>query len=126
MHITKDSKAPYPSESIGSRITRKKARMYNYDLLGEVQFWRDFLSDSQPRIILSFGKYQYIVISTTMMQAEIDWPGMPEEYQKPFKNVEYLDNLFSWAAFRRLVDKDYDDEDTEDWEDEEDEFWDEE
>jgi len=23
--------------------------MFNYDLLGEVQFWRDFLSDSRPR-----------------------------------------------------------------------------
>jgi hypothetical protein len=40
--------------------------------------------------------------------------------------VEYLDDLFSWAAFRQLVDKDYDSEDTEDWEDEEDELWDEE
>lgn len=123
MHVTKDSVIPLESDKIGSRVTRKKARMFNYDLLGEVQFWRDFLSDSQPRIILSFGKGQYVLISTTMMQAEIDWPGMPEEHQRPFKNVEYQDDLFSWAAFAQLEDKD--ELDVEDWEDEQDELWDE-
>ena len=59
-----------------------------------------------------------------MMQSEIEWPGMPEEHQRPFKNVEYSDDLFSWAAFARLDDEG--EEDVEDWEDEEDEFWDEE
>ena len=116
MHVTQDSVIPLESDSIGRRVTRKKARMYNYDLLGEVQFWRDFLSDSQPRIILSFGKGQYSLISTTMMQAEIDWPGMPEEHQRPFRNAEYLDDLFSRAAFARLDDED--EEDAKDWEDE--------
>jgi hypothetical protein len=124
LHVTQDSVIPLESDRIGSRVTRKKARMYNYDLLGEVQFWRDYLSDSQPRIILPFGaKNQHVVISNTMMQAEIDWPGMPEEHQKPFKNVEYVDDLFSWAEFARLDDEG--DEDAEDREDQEDEFWDE-
>ena len=119
MHVTKDGSTPLESESIGSRVTRKKARMYNFDLLREVQFWRDFLSDSQPRIILPFGKGQHIVISTTMMQAEIDWPGMPEEHQRPFKNVEYFDDLFSWAELARLeTEYDEEEDDWEDWEDE--------
>jgi hypothetical protein len=117
MHVTKDGAIPLESESIGRRVTRKKARMFNYDLLGEVQFWRDFLSDSQPRIILPFGKGQSILISTTMMQAEIGWPGMPEEHQRPFKNVEYFDDLFSWAALAHLDDE-YGEDEEEGWEDE--------
>ena len=115
MHVTEDGIAPLDSESIGSKVTRKKARMYNFDLLREVQFWRDFLSDSEPRIILPFGKGQHIIISTTMMQAEVEWPGMPEEYQESFKNVEYLDDLFSWAELQQL-EAEYD-EDDEEWED---------
>lgn len=116
MYVTKDGTTPLESEQIGSKVTRKKARMFNYDLLGEVQFWRDFLSDSQPRIILPFGKAQNILISTTMMQTEIEWPGMPEEHQRPFKNVEYFDDLFSWAALAHLDDE-YE-EDEVGWEDE--------
>ena len=58
LHITKDGFKTLPSEKIGSKVTRKKSRMFNYDLLGEVQFWRDFLSRSQPRITLSFGSNQ--------------------------------------------------------------------
>jgi len=122
MHVTEDGITPLDPESIGSKVTRKKARMYNFDLLREVQFWRDFLSDSQPRIILPFGKGQHIIISTTMMQAEIAWPGMPEEYQESFKNVEYLDDLFSWAALQQLeAEYDEDDEEWEDWKSWEDE-----
>jgi len=109
MHVTQDGFIPLKPKRIGSKVTRKKARMFNYDLLGEVQFWRDFLSDSSPRIILPFGKRQYILISTNMMQAEIEWPGMPEEHQKSFGNVEYVDDLFSWAALERLDEYDEDD-----------------
>jgi hypothetical protein len=122
MHVTEDGITPLDPDSIGSKVTRKKARMYNFDLLREVQFWRDFLSDSQPRIILPFGRGQHIIISTTMMQAEVEWPGMPEEYQESFKNVEYLDDLFSWAALQQLEAEYYeDDEEWEDWESWEDE-----
>jgi hypothetical protein len=121
MHVTEDGLIPLASESIGSKVTRKKARMFNFDLLREVQFWRDFLSTSQlgtgqPRIILPFGKGQHIVISSTLMQAEIEWPGMPEEYQKSFKNVEYSDDLFSWAALQQ-IEAQYDEDD--EWEEEE-------
>jgi hypothetical protein len=122
MHVTQDGLVPLESEKIGSKVTRKKARMFNYDLLGEVQFWRDFLSNSRPRIILPFGRGQHIVISTTMMQAEIEWPGMPEEYQKSFRNVEYVDDLFSWAALKQLADEyEEEDDDWEDWDSYEDE-----
>lgn len=121
MYVTQDGKTPLVSDKIGSKVTRKKARMFNYDLLGEVQFWRDFLSDSQPRIVFPFDDGgQYVAISTTMMQTEIEWPGIPREHQKPFKNIEYIDDLFSWAEWKQLQEEYEDDE----WVEEED-SWDE-
>jgi hypothetical protein len=68
-------------------------------------------------MILNFGKNQHIIISSNMLQTEINWPGIPEKYAKPFKNVEYQDDLFSWAKLANLnVDNDED----------EDGFWEEE
>lgn len=110
LHVTQDSVTPLAPEDVGSKVTRETSRMFNYDLLGEIQFWRDFLSDSQPRIILQFDKGQYIAVSTSMLQAEIEWPGMPEEFQKPFRNVVYLEDLFSWAQWTQL-EGEYDEED---------------
>ena len=112
-HVTADSTAPYPSEKVGSRITKKMSRMFNYDLLGEVHFWRDFLSGSTPYIALSFGQ-QRIQIATTLMQAPVEWPGMPEEHAKPFKNVIYEEDLFSLLELE-AEDGSFDEE-AEDWE----------
>lgn len=122
-HVTKDSVTPLESEKIGAKVTRKKSRMYNYDILGEVQFWRDYLSHSEPRIIFNFGKGQHIIVSTTIMSTKINWPGMPEEYQKPFKNIEYADDLFSLETLSQL-EGDYFEEvdDYEELEEEYDEF----
>jgi hypothetical protein len=114
IHVTQDGSLPLESELIGARVTRKKARMFNIDLLREVQFWRDFLSESKPRIIMSFGKGQNIIISTTLIQTEVRWPGMPEEYQRAFKNAEYPDDLFSLAEMEQL-DAEHDED--EEWED---------
>ena len=100
--VTKDGYIPIASEKIGAKVTSKKSRMFNYDLLGEVNFWRYFLSEGEPRILLDFGSGSYVAISTTMMQTEVDWPGIPEKYAKPFKNVEYAEDLFSWARMQEL------------------------
>jgi hypothetical protein len=111
--VTKDSVVPEASEKVGSRVTRKKSHMFNYDLLGEVNFWRDFLSDSQPRIIFNFGKSQHAIISTTMIQTEINWPGIPEKFARPFKNIDYAEDLFSWAKLVGLeadLDHEFDEE----------------
>lgn len=102
MHVTKDGQNHLDSEKIGSRVTHKKARMFNYDLLREVHFWRDFLGDSQPRIVFPFGEKQNVVVSTKMMQTDIDCPGVPEEHARPFKNVEYEEDLFTLDALSRL------------------------
>lgn len=102
LHVTMDGVQVLPSEEIGARVTRKKSRMFNYDLLGEINFWRYFLSHGKPRIILDFGPGQTILIPTSLLEATVVWPGIPEEHSKPFKNVEYLDDLFSWAEVAAL------------------------
>lgn len=119
MHITKDGITPYPSEKKGAKITKKKSRTYNYDLLGDIQFWRSYLSEDQPRIIFPFDTHQFIEVSTSLMDAEIEWPGMPEEHSKPFKNVQSLETLWSWAEINQLESQGENDPDY--WEDAEEE-----
>ncbi len=125
MRITREGQQSIASEKIGGKVTRAKSRLYNYDLLEEINFWRDYLSGSQPRIVFEFGRGQHIVVSTSMMSAPIDWPGIPEEYAKNFTNVEYEDDLFSQAMLYRLDseyagdDEEEEEEDQESWEDEE-------
>ena len=52
--------------------------MFNYDLLEELQFWRDFLSDSSPRIVFPFEAGQHIIVSNRLMESDIEWPGIPD------------------------------------------------
>ena len=49
LRVTSDGIQSIDSEYIGRRVTRRKSRMFNYDLLGEVQFWRDFLRHGAAR-----------------------------------------------------------------------------
>jgi hypothetical protein len=73
MRITKDGVTPIDSANIG-KVTRRKSRMFNYDLLEELQFWRDYLSESSPRMVFPFEPGQHIVVSNRLMESEIDWP----------------------------------------------------
>jgi hypothetical protein len=113
LRVTVDGFSTPPPRRIGARVTREKSHRFNYDLLVEVNFWRDYLSNGKPRIIMSFGPNQYIVISTALMNGIVTWPGIPEEYAKPFKNVRYIDDLFTWAELSELesaVDEDFEEE----------------
>lgn len=111
LRVTTDGFESLPSESIGSRVTRKKSRLFNYDLLNEVHFWRDFLGSSSPRIVFPFGdKRQKIVVLTHLMEGSVSWPGIPPEHAKPFRNVYYVDDLFTWAEVEAS-----DDEEEEEW-----------
>ncbi len=82
--------------------------MFNYDLLGDVNFWRDYLSGGRPRIVLQFGNGQSIIISTTLMAADVDWPGIPKEFALPFTNIDYEEDLFSAVELSELEDQDSD------------------
>jgi len=102
LHITRDGTTPAESASVGRRVTRKKARMFNFDVLKEIQFWRDFLLSGCPRLIASFGESQALVISAELLAVMVNWPGVPPERAKGFKNVTYEDDLFTFASFYRL------------------------
>jgi hypothetical protein len=110
LRITKDGVNDVPSETVGRKVTRKKSRLFNHDLLAEVQFWRDVLSDSTPRIVFDFGPpEQRLVVSTTMVSADVNWPGIPDEHAKPFGNIDYVDDLFSWGEAEADYDEGGDD-----------------
>lgn len=102
LRVTVDGFSTPPPSRIGPRVTKQKSHRFNYDLLVEVNFWRDYLSDGRPRIILSFGPQQLLIMSTTPISGIVSWPGIPEEYAKPFKNVQYIDDLFSWGELSQL------------------------
>lgn len=114
LRVTKDGVAPVEAKETGSRVTPQKAHMFNYDLLGDVNFWRDYLSGGRPRIMLRFGGHQNIVISTTLMATEVDWPGIPKEHALPFTNIEYEEDLFSMAELNEMATGDSDESEDKD------------
>jgi len=108
MRITKDGIEPIEPEKVGSHVTRHTAHKFNYDLLEDVNFWRDYLSGGKPRIILRFGQTSGTVITTTLMPSSVQWPGIPEQFARPFTNIDYEDDLFSSAEFRQFLTDDAD------------------
>ncbi|WP_326759055.1 hypothetical protein OHB35_14800 [Streptomyces phaeochromogenes] len=98
LRVTSDGFESIQAKYIGRQVTRKKSRLFNHDLLGEVQFWRDFLGRSTPRIFFPFGTdRQNLIVSTSLSSGQVRWPGIPAEHDMPFKNVEYVDDLFTWV-----------------------------
>lgn len=110
LRITLDGFEPYPADKVGAKVTRMMAKVFNYDLLGDLNFWRDFLSGGTPRIVFPFDRNQVLSVSSTLLSAPITWPGLPPEKAKPFRNVEYDDDLLSWAGLERYFDETEDDE----------------
>jgi hypothetical protein len=106
MRVTKDGVEPLDSEQIGSHVTRQKSHIFNYDLLEYVNFWRDYLSAGQPRITMRFGEKVGIIIPTTLMASKVQWPGIPEEFAKPFTNIDYGEDLFTSAEFQQFQTED--------------------
>lgn len=60
-HLTIDSEQPLPSREVGPKATKLKSKMYNESYLSEIVFWRDYLSQSQPRVILNFGSQSAVI-----------------------------------------------------------------
>lgn len=92
-HLTSDGVTPLPPKQIGRRVTSKKARMWNDIYLSEVNFWRDYLSDGRPKLLLNFGD-QSAVVDTRMLAFDVEWPGIPGD-AKAFTNRTYDQDLFS-------------------------------
>ena len=110
-HLTVDGTIPLASDKIGRKVTRLKANMFNDKYLSEINFWRDYLSDGAPRFELNYGS-QAMVISTEFLNFDVSWAGIPGD-DKPFKNVVYEDDLFSFSSLERLNSG----EDDDDWDD---------
>ena len=100
-HLTEDGETPLAPQQIGRRVTRLKARMYNDLYLGEVNFWREYLADGQPRIILNFG-HQSAVIEAKLLEFDVRWPGIAGD-ERPFTNQVAEEDLFSLADWNEAL-----------------------
>ncbi len=101
-HLTSDGITPLAPNRIGRRVTSLKAKMYNDLYLGEINFWRDYLSGGTPHILLNFGQ-QSVVIGTQFLSFGVEWPGIPGD-DKAFKNQVYEDDLFTHGDYAHAVD----------------------
>ena len=107
--LSTDGSTPVPPEMVGRRVTKLKARMYNDLYLSEVHFWRAYLSDGQPRIILDF-EGQSAVVEMDLVPFEVRSPGIPGD-SKPYLSHRFQEDLFSLADLQGFVEVDVADED---------------
>jgi hypothetical protein len=119
-HVTQDGTVPLESSQIGRRVTRVKARMFNDVYFNQVDFWRNFLAQDKPRIILNFGA-QSAVIEARFLEFTVSWPGVPGDDPNR-KNLLYDEDLFTLADLAALeagvmVDEPNDDEGGEEYDD---------
>ena len=98
---TTDGYMPLEGKQTSRKATRRAARTYNYDVLGELNFWRHYLSNGAPRIICSFGS-QHLVIETAFIQTTVVWPGIPED-SRPFRNQRIQEGLLSYADYQAVL-----------------------
>lgn len=96
-HLTKDGTEPLPPAKIGRKVTKLKAKMYNDKYFGEIVFWRDFLSQGQPRFVLEYGN-QNAVVEVQLITFDVSWVGIPGD-EKEFKNEVYEEDLFTLSEW---------------------------
>ena len=111
--FTRDGYVTLTPKGTGSRSTNRKSRMFNYDLLAELQFWRDYLTDGGQRIIVPLGGPS-LIIDGTLLSTTVHWPGVPGD-KKSFANAQVEDDLFTSAAYLAALDGDESAE-LDDWE----------
>lgn len=116
-HLTKDSKIELPPEKIGRKVTKIKAKMWNDIYFNEIVFWRDYLSQGQPRFVFDYGN-QKAVIKVQLTTFNVDWIGIKGD-DKPFKNEAYPEDLFTITELDESITGE--ELDWDEWEDEEDE-----
>jgi hypothetical protein len=75
--------------------------MYNFDVLQDVQFWRDYLSGSSPRIIARFGGGQALVIENDLISTTVTWPTVRDDLGNRLQ-ATYEDDLFSLADLQEI------------------------
>ena len=100
-HLTDDGETPLAPMRIGRRVTRLKAKMYNDLYLNEVNFWREYLSEEQPRFYLDFGD-QAAIVEARLLTVDVRWPGIPDD-DRPFENQLYEEDLFTLAELEEAT-----------------------
>ncbi len=108
--FTSDGFAPLEGKATGKKNTKRKSRMYNFDVLKEVQFWRDFLSQGKPRITCLFGG-QALVIDNILMSGSITWPEVVGD-EAIRMAASYEEDLLTLAELNEASDFDEFDDDT--------------
>ena len=111
-HLTLDGQTPMPSHRIGRKVTRKKSHLYNDGYLDRLWFWKHFLADGGPRMVIKTGE-QSILVDSLFTSADVCWPGVPGD-SLAVKSERAGETLFTLA--------DLSDDETEDewWYEEED------
>lgn len=100
--FTSDGFMSLEGKATGRKSTKRKSHMYNFDVLKELQFWRDFLTQGKPRIVCLFGK-QSLVIDNSLMSANITWPMVTGDVTTHMRAV-YEDDLFTVADLNEARD----------------------
>jgi hypothetical protein len=98
---TSDGVVPLDGKNTGRRSTSTKSHMYNYGVLGELQFWKEYLSNGQPAMLLDFGG-QVLAIDAELMSGKATWPGV-EGDEKPFKNRVREWDLFTFYDYYKAI-----------------------
>jgi hypothetical protein len=80
-HLTTDGTIPLASWRIGPRVTRKKSRIYNEAYFDAVHFWRHYLTEGQPRLIIKAG--QAIIAAGDFPTGQARWPHVDDETFQP-------------------------------------------
>lgn len=99
-HLTKDGYDLYVHRSLGSKVTKIKSTMYNWNYLQELQLWREFLTRAETRAIIRFGK-QTISIENKLLDAAIIWPGIPED-ERDFIAQTHEEDLFTFLELSEI------------------------
>jgi len=110
--FTSDGFAPLEGKATGKKSTKRKSRMCNFDVLKEVQFWRDFLSQGKPRITCLYGG-QALVIDNILMSGSITWPEVVGD-EAIRMAASYEEDLLTLAELYEASDFDEFDDDTDD------------
>lgn len=110
-HFTQDGRTPLYGKTKGRRATKRNARLYNFSMLEDANFWRSYLADGKPRIIHEFGK-QKLILEAQLDTVSITWPGVSDD-MKSYANAHIEDDLWSHQELVSALANDDSDEDDE-------------
>jgi hypothetical protein len=101
---------------VGRRVTRRKSRIYNPQYIDRVQFWREVLTGSRPRVAIRAGG-QRLTIQNELLTCEVSWPGVPNDSLALDAGPVQDDLLSLLEQIEQEGDDDYDEVDDDDWDD---------